>query len=261
MNTYLGWDCAYKSLAWSFFSINTDAFRAVIQCEREILRVTGLTPRDFASPSTIQTVIITNGPVLHRVLAMLAELNAELAKFMDFHDIGARDLLGKQKISETTEIQRTRILYDFLQNSRVRADAIQGARTIIEHQPPKVGFGPAARTNNVSTVVAHQLAFYYINNDPVFIDPKLKNNIALRDDLTYGRFLEEAKKKYKSAKDIKYYSRKNHTKANFLYLVELFGLEHILANIPKSMLDDAADATMQVFAYIANNGSIYVRGE
>lgn len=248
MKSYLGWDCANKSIAWAHITINTEIYNLISQQAELLLAATGLKLADLRSSVLIHDAIITNGTINEPIMQIFKDTNTILDTFLQIHDIGAADILKGRAVKDTTEMERTRALYDFLQNSNVRSDKIQNTTPIIEHQPNKMGFGRTFKTNSKSTAVSHQLAFYYITHDPCFIDPKLKNNIALSDDLTYNQFYTEAKSRYKNEKDVKYYSRKKHSVANFQYLVHTFGLDHKIAHIPNSMMDDVADSFLQILA-------------
>lgn len=253
MKKYLGWDCAYKSIAWSHISVNTGIYALISEYADKILAEEGITHADLKTRQGIRRAITVHGEGIvlkDSLIKTLMIFNMKLKGFLQFHHIGAEDILNGKKVNETSEIERTHLLYQFLRDSHVAADKIKDTKTIIEHQPPRLGFGADAKTNNKSTAVSYQLAFHYIEHDPVFIDPKLKNNISLRDDLTYEIFYEKMKQRYKNTKDAKYHARKEHSRANFLYLLEIFGYGHIVLNIPTSMFDDAADSLMQIFSYI-----------
>jgi hypothetical protein len=124
---------------------------------------------------------------------------------------------------------------------------------VIEHQPPSIGNKFEKKTNTKSTAVAYQLAFNYATCEPAFVDPKLKNNIELAPHLRFDIFLDVAKTRYKNLKDAKYHARKDHSKANFLYLLDKFGLSHHVRGIPAAVMDDAADSFIQIFAYLRTN--------
>jgi hypothetical protein len=173
-----------------------------------------------------------------------------MANFIQYTSAGVVDIL-KCKVADTTEIQRTRALWDFLISHPILACA--DGIPIIEHQPNKIG----SKTNNKSTAVSHQLAFYYIEQDPIFIDPKLKNNITLCSK--YSDVLAAELPKHKSARDARYAARKKHSRENFLYLLEKFSLLHIIETISPTVLDDLADSTMQIFAYLIENKMFYCK--
>jgi hypothetical protein len=174
--------------------------------------------------------------------------------FITFHSSGVTDILNGQLVSNVSEIDRIKCLHKFLTSGPVSQTAIakldqDGIHThcFIEHQPSKIG----SKTNNKSTAVSHNIAFYYIDQHPILVNPKLKNKLALHRDLNFDAFVTKYKH-LKSNKDAIYKARKEHSKANLLYLAEVFELD-IIQGISKSCLDDLADATLQVLAYLVEN--------
>lgn len=207
------------------------------------------------------------------------------SQFIIYESAGVSDVLEGSRVADTTEIARTRCLRDYLKREHNTVDLCPSTRVIIEHQPVKIG----SKTNNKSTTVSHQLAFYYIDHNPVFVEPKLKNTIAIRVGLEYATMFAselervrvrdcardcarvcasvctsvctrvcasdqpEEPKPIKKHKDLKYRVNKMHSKANFIHLVTTFGCEHVIDNVYTSDLDDLADSTMQIFAYLIKN--------
>lgn len=241
--TFLGWDCANKTLAWSYVTIDTHLF-AKLKILSDMM-------------SDLMHTWVGNGgsEMLHmnledpefvdELLSIINAANYFVDNFLQYHSAGVADILDGRKVSDTDEIERTRALSSFL-NKFVPIDA--SAIVVIEHQPSKVG----AKTNNKSTAVSYQLAFHYIKHNPIMISPKLKNNISLNDDLRFINFVQKMRK-YKSKKDAAYAARKAHSRENFLYLLASFDLEYITDNIPNAVLDDLADSTMQILAYLVEN--------
>jgi len=197
-----------------------------------------------------------------------------ISQFIIFLGAGVDDILEGNKVSETDEITRTRYLRDYLRRHDVSPDT----RVIIEHQPNKIG----TKTNNKSTVIGYQLAYHYIDNRPVLIEPKLKNTLALADGLDYNTMMDTALERAKELsmvavdataatiatesleqpepfdakkkrKELKYRVNKAHSKANFLHLIKTFNQEHIIEGIPARDLDDVADSVMQIIAYLSKN--------
>jgi hypothetical protein len=260
MQKFLSWDCANRSLAWSHLSINTKIYSTISSLADRVPEVCNITTTSFniIVKDRVQlrkAIIDEKGNIKRGVLELLVELANLAQDFVYYEEAGVADVLNGSKVMDMSEIQRTRALHNFIQQSNVREETLTpGTQTVIEHQPPSLGQGLKKRVNTKSTAVAFQLAFYYINHDPSFIDPKLKNNIALREDLTLVRFQDEMKNRYKNKSDQKYHARKEHSKANFLYFIHTFGWEEAIMKIPKAYLDDVADSTMQVLAFIlANN--------
>jgi hypothetical protein len=214
---------------------------------------TGLNPRQ----NEIVKLTFEDPNFLDEFLFIINAANHFVSGFIRFISAGVVDVLEGRKVADCDEIERTRALCKFLTGSiDVSAEAIamldfEGPVTkpIIEHQPSKIG----QKTNNKSTMVGHQLMFYYNDWKPVIVNPRLKNNIALADHLAYKIFLDREIPRHKSHKDAVYAARKTHSRANFLYLLKIFDLEYILEGVPKSCYDDLADSCMQILAYIVDN--------
>lgn len=230
MKRFLSWDCANKTLAWVHFTINTNIHSESHGLMQKILDV-----------KTIEEKI-----------KLIAELEKLTKNFVCFHSYGVRDILNGKLVSETSEVDRTKALYKFLTENSVSHNAINkidadGIKTkvLIEHQPSKVGF----KTNNKSTLIQHQLMFYYVDFEVFTISPKHKNNLSLSPEHTLAVFIG-ASTGYKNQKDAAYNARKSHSRESFKYFLEHFDCEFVLKGIVKSKQDDIADAFMQTLAYI-----------
>jgi hypothetical protein len=103
--------------------------------------------------------------------------------------------------------------------------------------------------NDKSRCVSNGILYHYScikNLNIELVGPSLKNKIcfSLDETLTHGSFME----KYAS----KYTANKNHSKANFIYWLKLYGLTSIIQEnkIEKKNIDDIADAFMQIWGWI-----------
>ena len=103
--------------------------------------------------------------------------------------------------------------------------------------------------NDKSRCVSQQILYHYSglpNTNISLVGPTLKNKICFANNntLEHSTFME----KYVS----KYTANKNHSKANFLYWFDLFGLTHLIRenNISRKNIDDIADAFMQIWGWI-----------
>lgn len=235
MLKFLSWDCANRTLAHAHVTINS---RIIVDClawvEKLIQwrRVNGkVTPANMES-----------------LQFLLSEYSIITNSFITFHSVDVKDVLEGKKVSDTDEIQRARALHDYLVNSNISIDRLDAVgplnaagvstRVLIEQQPTKV----KSATNNKSTHVSSQLAFYYIMKNPALVSPKLKNKLTICAGMEYAVYV--------GGVESEYYARKKHTKMSLLYLLKAFNREHIIAGISKSCLDDLADAVFQVFAHM-----------
>lgn len=263
MERFLGWDCANLSLAYGYISVNLRVYvgiRELTERVEEFIkrrikgRFAGNLLGGHASEETRAAIrdAFARAEVYDEFMQIVNDALEKL-QLLQIHDCMVADILSK-KVKDTDEIERTKRLRTFLASLAINETSLpKSTSVLIEHQPNKIGNGKFARTNNKSTAVGYQLAFHYAFFNPVFVEPKNKNKICLGENLEYERFLEEALPRYKNRKDAKYHANKNHTKANLLHLIKTFGLEGDIAHIPKSLLDDAADAILQVLQWIVDN--------
>lgn len=247
MRKFIGWDCAHRTLAWSYVQINTNIYAELGQLADDLL---ALLVDSSGASHTPQQVCDSTRSAMQRpdfipaVMPVLRAMLAVTGGFLTYISSGVEDILCGKKIAETPYVARTAALWKFLTTHPdiARVDATP----IIEHQPPKIG----SKTTDKSAAISHQLAFYYIEQGPVMINPKLKNNIALGPTLSLTCFLEPALKKYKTPSAARYTARKQHSKANFLRLLDAFDLQHIADDVQAAVLDDLADSTMQILAHV-----------
>ena len=258
MATYLGWDCANRTLAWSYVKVDTNIFShmrealdGVIDCVN--MYVGADVTRRWAAGLYTQADgahladCLADDEFTHALLISIQEASRVAGGLLTYKSAGVVDLLAGQKVAEVTEVGRTRALWMFLTGHPILSAPEPDTRVIIEHQPAKIGVS----ANNNSTVVSHNLVFYYINYDPVFVDPKLKNKIHCASGMEYETYLRATTRK--SAQDARYAARKKHSKDNFLLMIRVLGHEHILAGIKSAVYDDLADSTMQIIAYLVEN--------
>lgn len=215
---YLGWDCANRTLAFVLMKIDMNELAA---CERDINTVT--------------------------TFEQLNALRARVRNIIEIRHARVVDLL-ENNIGTYTRVQLARKLGEFLDNSEVSAARIRDLhpQVIIEYQPPKLARWGGATTEQASTV-AHQLMFYYREFDANYIDSKEKNKVAARPDLTFERYLAgcDTESRRKSA-------RKKHTSDNFTLILSSYNCAGVAA-IKKSLLNHAADACLQIIAFVKKN--------
>lgn len=220
---FLSWDCANKTLAWAYIEINLKL--------------------------PIQDAPLNDN--LTNIKQRIDNIMRCLDNVINVISVGSIDLIDGKKIKDVSEIERSRLLYKFLHNSKLFScdNLPKDTTVIIEHQPPRVGFA----TNNKSVMIEHQLLFYYHNFNLIQISPCHKQKIYFRD-LTFNKFIEEKKKKSKIlTRSNHYVARKKHSKMNFLHFIDEFNHKDKIANIPKKTLDDVADAFLQILAHIKLN--------
>lgn len=141
------------------------------------------------------------------------------------------DLTDGVKIKNSSVSKRTIKLKEILSNLEKRING--PVKVLLEYQ---------MSINKKANVIFSQIYYHFAEHSPIVIKPCYKNMIAFKESLRYSNFSE----KYKNS----YCANKAHSKSNFLYFFEAFGLTGFTKNIKKKNLDDAADSFMQIFAYI-----------
>ena len=257
MERFLGWDCANKTLAWSHLDIDTTISDKLKHLYDDLKTFSDRANGNMSS-------FLENADNASELLGILNMGLIVTGGFIKYHSCNVVDFLNGEKVSNVSEVNRLKKLRDFLTNSKdISVESINslndGIKTqaIIESQPHTI--------NSTSTSVSVGLVFYYADFNPEFISPKLKNNIALSDDLEFAKYLKyeidnyTAKKGCPDKQKIKrlaYTARKKHSKDNFLHLIKVFGIEDIIKGIPKGCLDDLADSTMQILAKLVRDKKI-----
>jgi len=257
MKRFLGWDCANKSLAWSYIEIDTHIYSKLDILSNDIERLLDL----YMGDGIVDRVVnggaddgdilqwketLQDPELVREVCDILFVVDYFLSNFIKYLGSGVENLLGDRKVRDTSDSFRASALHAFLTThpliSTTAADFTGGTKVIIEHQPSKIG----TKINSAATAVAMQLLFYYIRYEPILISPKLKNNLSLSDSLTLDHFTKGLKKN-------RYRACKNHSRENFIYLLSVFDLSHISDGILRKNMDDLADSTMQILAYTVKN--------
>lgn len=265
---FLGWDCANRTLAWSHVYIDTHIYSKMSIITDEFITVIDSYLGSGFSQSMIRGLTneqrghlrlnLEDNEFLNIIKFTLETILYFTDNFLQYYSTGVVDVLDGRKVRDTNEIERTHCLHKWLINSpdvsvpRIeQVDETTGYKTkaVIEHQPSKIG----AKTNNKSTAVGYQLMFYYINNAPVLVNPKLKNNIELSEDLRFSDYITRELPKHKARKDAIYAARKTHSRDSFLFLLALFDLDYVTNDVSRGCLDDQADSVMQILAYLVEN--------
>ncbi len=240
MQKFIGWDCANKSLAWIHISINTDIYR---KCKDLVNKIECLVNANIGATLSLDLYM----EFISSVGKLVTECNMLLESFVNVISADVVDILKGCPVLSSSEMQRIALLHEFLHNdTRVQLHTLQGSMPIIEHQPNKMGGG----ANGKSTAIATQLAFHYTPLNPIFVSPKIKNTIAFATGLALQDFAPTS-----SSRNALYRARKRHSRENFLYFMELFGLTHSISHIPKKYQCDIADAFMQIIAHLAKSGN------
>ena len=157
--TFLSWDCAYRSLAWSYVTI----YPCRLEAAEMILR----------DP--------------HHTADELRAAKYLMDHFIVVHDIGAADIIGC-KLAEVSELTRALALGKWLAQSSLGQISDHGCTVLIEHQPTTISFKGGRHNNNKSPCIAHQLAIYYQGCNIIFMSPKMKDALACTEELSISKF-------------------------------------------------------------------------
>ena len=172
----------------------------------------------------------------------MTKLNKELNHIFDYYIYEVVDLIPQQKVRETTLIDRSKKLKEYLNNLNIQIidiknkNNIENITVLVEYQP---SFNEKSRT------IYNQIIYEYSNipNYKLYImNPLYKNKLYFSSNLKHSYFIQ----KYNN----NYIANKNHTKVNFLYFLDQYKLNHIIKKIKKKNIDDLADSFMQILAYI-----------
>lgn len=256
---FLSWDCACKSLAHTLMDVDlsinqklaaaSDNLAAVCRAFIPASALRKLATGKELSNEEINTCAdlfiehVIRDPtrkILNQLINATAEMLTVTDGFLTVKSLSVDDILAGKKMAETTEIERAKACKLFLSRMpELPTDSV----VLIERQPNKMNDAFQSVRNSDSTAVSCWLAFHYADLKCDFVDPKLKNKIALDSSLSFT----EVKKTVSSG----YTARKKQTKLNFKHIADIFNIN--IKHIPRPFMDDVADSFLQIFAYIQKN--------
>lgn len=218
MTEFLSWDCANRSLAWAKIRINLDFTTELKRLENEMTQISMRTDTD---------------DLMACAESYITRVNKLLDESLVILELGAEDIIGK-KVEDTNESERALALKTFLLRKNLSADFV-----IIERQPMKMG----SKVNNKSSAVSFQLAYHYAELAPIFVNPKVKNNITFSDKLSFSNYIEGV-----DDRNGQYRARKTHARDSLRHFCKVFN--YSLAGIPAKYHSDIGDAVLQIFGAI-----------
>ncbi len=207
---YLSFDVANKSLAVSLIYFNNEY-------------------KDVLNNNKIEN---TNG---------LIQFNKKIHNIIDYIYYNVEDLIPGKKVKETTIIERSnslKIYMDKIKNiihKMKEEKKIDNIYLLIEYQ---------LSSNYNANAIYNQIIYEFSNEiyEIIIMNPSYKNKIFFHKDLKHSSFIQ----KYNN----NYIANKNHTKANFLYFIKSFNLDHVIKGIKAKNIDDLADSFLQIFGFI-----------
>lgn len=214
----LSFDCAYRSLAFVYATINIDIADDFFKKKQEVLS------RDHGTPE------------LSRVVVELCQL---ADGFITVHKRGVIDVLMGARLKDVDDVVKAKLLQKALEDD-VGVSLPEESIILIEKQPQAI--------NTPSSLVQSQIILYYMMTAPsariVLVPPKEKNKISFAGHLGYASFAGGNRSRY--------VDNKKHTKTNLEFFLEAFGLSHLFEGIKKANYDDFADAFMQIMVIMVN---------
>lgn len=214
--TVLGWDPAYKSLAWAHMRVNVNVFddlRAVAaECVSEVAAGGDREQCEAA------------------VARAFARYCDTINGALQMRSCGVADVLHGAPLASVKESSRAAALKCFLRAMPASADRLDAGTVVaIERQPRMLWKGAGdANTTGASNTVGAQLDFNYCDCAYVtYIGPGRKNKLEIGGYAlaTFGAG---------------YAARKKHTAAMARYMSALWGFD--TSAVPAACYDDYADA-------------------
>jgi hypothetical protein len=171
----------------------------------------------------------------------LIDLNKKINNTIDYIYYNVEDLIPGKKVKETDILERSRSLKNYLKKIKIIVDKVKEEKHIekihllIEYQ---------LSSNYNANAIYNQIIYEFSNSiyEITIMNPSYKNKIYFNNDLKHSSFIQ----KYNN----NYIANKNHTKANFLYFIKHFDLEHVIKGIKAKNIDDLADSFLQIFGFI-----------
>jgi hypothetical protein len=230
----LSWDCAYKSLAYTYMYMDLEKIN-------NLIAILNNTTHQLANIlQKIENNENYDSRCLYEIYKSLCAIDQQLRDHDVYQfDINIADVLCNNKVDSLTEVSRSIYFKKWMSNFKHRD--LQNATILIEHQPIKLS---NIANNNIATtlssVIANQLLYHYINdtNTVLYMDPKLKN-FDLYADIKFADYVA----KYKT----KYIARKKHAHDNFCRIMAANNIP--INHLAVDTLHNIADSYMQMLAY------------
>lgn len=223
----ISFDVATKSLAISIIVYNYNLNEAYKKIETEFKEY-----KKFKKIHKKDIVQIFTG-----FCKFLDKMDEILNNMIEINHLDVKDLIPEKKLKDTTIIERTNNLKEYLTSIENKCDISPDCQILVEYQ-----MGP----NDKSRTVSSQILYHFANRCQLdVIGPTLKNKVYLQNDKnsSYASFIS----KYTT----NYAANKNHTKYIFERFIKIYNGR--LDKIKKKNIDDIADATVMSIAYAIQN--------
>ncbi len=222
IQSVVSFDCANRSLAYTFANVNLNYTSLMIQLEQQLCQQYAAYKLDQSEQNLI---------ICARTIAQILYTVDNAIKVIR---CGVVDVLGGLNVKETDSVQRTQYLCNILNGLNID---YANTTVIIEDQPDI----------SASNIIQAQITMYCAavhGSQIVLIDPSCKNHIDLEPSISYNTFLQHCNSRYQA--------NKMHSAATFMRFIKNFGFEHMLKTINKAnKYDDLADSFMQLLVYMS----------
>ena len=266
---FLGWDCAYKTLAWTRADINFSAFSKILAVIQEDIlprykRLAGLmVAPELESPSALTRIsaMLVILREIRYIAAAAKKLTADFTSMVKIIGCATKDVLGEGvKTSSVKVSARLSLLSGYLAevDAALGCSESPGLRVVVEKQSgggPAFGAhgsggGPGPTPHNIKSAEVSKILLLRYGPRTELIQADRKNLLCF-GGITVEKLTQEymAKRGPEKgmAKGAKYRIRKKHALAQLGQINTLFGLglnDEILST------PDIADSFLQCF-YLA----------
>lgn len=218
-------DTATKSMAVSIIQYNTEINEQISEL--------------YDTYKNDKKLATTAAELLQLYINLLDNVKFLIDNKIKIHYLNVVDLIPGQKVADTDVVFRARQLYIYLTEIDTILDKLDKSQKklfLLEYQ-----MGPNIQSNMVSSQLIYHFS-KYTDAEIKIVGPSLKNKVYIGgDDAKYSNFME----KYKTL----YAANKNHSKFNFLRLMDYLGVNGTFENIKKKNIDDIADSVIMSLAY------------
>jgi len=243
---YLSWDCATKSLAYAYVSIDTSISAQIFEHYKIIMGDSYIclmsdlltTEYDIVTAKINNIIQAADAESLKKIKDWYIKLQYIFANFIKIIELSVVDLAVGVSNKNISDNQRITLLGQYLKTLDNKFGIID--YVLIEQQPVKIG--GAHKTNIYSAMVSHCICYHYLRYNPQFVCPLFKNKICFAEHLELSNVGRQ--------NDNMYARRKLHSKLNLLYYLAQFSNMHLITGVPKKNYSDTADAFMQILGYI-----------
>lgn len=228
---YLSFDCANKSLGVSLFKFQDNYKFLIIKLLK-----------NYNPYITLYENIVNMRDKLSfcDYYKLLENINDIVDKIFVIDLFDVINILNDKKTKNINIIERSLGLKQALNKiDKLLVNINEDINICIEYQ---------LNYNDKSRTVYNQLIYHYSDIDNYhlhIIAPTYKNKLYFNDELKYSSFIQ----KYNS----NYTANKSHTKNNFIYFIDVFGLKEQTKHIKSKNMDDIADSFMQAIHLIKNH--------